>query len=258
MQTNQTGRFMQSGDDSHMFIHNEIQNEHWTSVILPVTHQLLIHEHDTTSYHVSTHCCSVSMMTVLGILSKRGTVLGTVSQFYVALSTTFIRHRSRYRVRGVVQTVSFSYKPCVLVFKMHSSSIPKIHHHGTSWTKNLHPVPLSRELFFLNFLRGRQRHRDHLLSRIRNRTSMNSLKELNLWWATITRLCPQQLFFVCSSLPQSPFYLYFLSVCFSFSYTVLDLVFSLTILYLCVDCFNSIFLCWGPPGVFFFLHIFFF
>lgn len=58
-------------------------------------------------------------------------------------------------------------------------------------------------------------------------------------------------FFMSSSFPQSPFYLSFLSVCFSFSYTASDLVFSLTILYLYVYCFNSIFLCWGPCSVFF-------
>lgn len=116
-----------------------------------MTHQLLIHEHESTSHHVSPHCCSVSRTTLLNILSNRSTVQSTVSQFYVALSTTFIRHRPRYRVRRVVQTVSFTYKPCVLVFKMHSSSIPKIHHHDTSWAKNLHPVPSSGELFSPQF-----------------------------------------------------------------------------------------------------------
>lgn len=110
---------------------------------------------------------------------------------------------------------------------------------------------IQRTFFFLNFLRGR--HRDHLPSRIRNCTSVNSLKKL--WWATITRPCPQRLFFLSVHLFLNLHFIYLLfSFClfFLFPYTVLDLVFSLTIFYLCVDRFNSIFLCWGPCGVFFF------
>lgn len=47
-----------------------------------------------------THCCGVSGMTVLSILNNRSTVLGTVSQFYVALCTTFIRHLWTWQSQG--------------------------------------------------------------------------------------------------------------------------------------------------------------